>query len=118
MNKPLNAVEININPPEDFKEVGKLNSSRFDHELFHDEEHVVMPIIRVKYFTLPHQGCRWKVFQDNKIMQVIEGVRLNKKEREFLKSVEGANWLLGLAKVGIGSMKTLKIELKKRLSPA
>jgi hypothetical protein len=119
IKKPINAIELNTNAIEDFKEQGqKLNTSRFDHELYKEEDHIVLPMIRIKHIALPHQGSRWKVFEDNKIVCIIEGKNLNKKEREFLKTVSGANWLLGQAKAGIASFTALRAQLKKQLSLA
>lgn len=91
-------------------------SLRVDHELYHDEDHIKFPIIRVKYVALPNNGCKWKVMSDDDVMCVIDGSKINKADRKFLQSVEGVNWLLGKAKVGISSWQWLKKELKKAVA--
>lgn len=105
-------------PADEFKEhMGqKYNTSKFDHDLFHDEEHKVLPIIRVKCIPLPHNGARWKIMKDNNVVQIIEGSKLSKKANKFLLTVEGANWLLTEAKIGISSLKILKKALSLRLA--
>jgi hypothetical protein len=101
---------------EEFKDhSSKYNLSKFDYDLYKDEDNKVEQIVRVKYFGLPNKGDRWKVFQENKIILVIEGNKLTKKEREFLRTVEGATWLLSRAKLGIKSLTSLKIEIKNKL---
>ena len=88
-------------------------SLRVDHELFHDEEHIKFPIVRIKYMSMPNDGCKWKIMSDDNVMCVIEGSKINKADRKFLQTVEGVNWLLGKAKAGISSWQWLKKELKK-----
>jgi hypothetical protein len=46
---------------------------------------------------------------------IIEGSKFSKKEREFLRSVDGISWLLSQAKAGIKSFNSLKTDLKKRI---
>jgi|SRR5271163_322031 len=90
--------------------------SKFDFDLYHEEQDISLPVIRIKRISLPNNGARWKVMENTKVIFIIEGGKLNKKEREFLQSVEGAGWLLSQAKVGIKSINAFKIELKAKLS--
>jgi hypothetical protein len=104
---------------EEFKDHGsKYSLSKFDYDLYKDEDNKVEQVVRVKYFGLPNKGDRWKVMVENKVILVIEGNKLTKKEREFLRSVDGATWLLGQAKLGIKSVASLKMEIKKKLKAA
>jgi hypothetical protein len=89
--------------------------SKFDFDLYHEEDDVALPVIRVKHIALPNKGERWKVFSDNKVLHVIEGQKLTKKQCEFLRSVEGISWLLSRAKAGIKSFNAFKGELKNKL---
>jgi hypothetical protein len=93
----------------------KHNLSKFDYDLFHEEDDKTEKIIRVKHFNLPNNGDRWKIFENNKILHTIEGSKLTKKEKNFLKSVDGAVWLLSKAKSGIKSFNALKTEIKKKV---
>ena len=103
--------------PEDFKDQNlKYNLSKFDHDLYKEEDDIAEKIIRVKRIDLPNGGERWKVFEDNKIIFILEGNKLTKKEKEFLRSVEGVNFLLKQARLGIKSFNALKLEIKSVLN--
>jgi hypothetical protein len=108
-----NASSVAIEPNKDQFQGHAL--SKFDFDLYHEESDVSLPVIRVKRISLPNNGERWKVFSDSKITLVIEGGKLTKKEKEFLRSVEGASWLLVQAKIGIKSLNAFKKELKAKL---
>lgn len=90
--------------------------SKFDYDLYKEDDDVKLPIIRVKYVELPHNGARWKVSSDNKMIFVIEGSKLNKKEKEFLRTINGANFILSCAKLGFTSLNKFRKELKNHLS--
>jgi hypothetical protein len=99
--------------PEDFKDHNlKYNLSKFDYDLYHEEDDVAEKIIRVKRIDLPNKGERWKIYEDNTVIFVLEGTKLTKKEKEFLRSVDGANFLLKQARAGIKSFNALKTEIK------
>lgn len=95
---------------------GKFILSKFEHDLFHDEDNVKLPIIRVKHYALKGNGDRWKVFSDAQLVLVIEGSKLNKKERIFLRSLDGINFVISQQKVGIKSFNSFKIALKEVVS--
>lgn len=95
----------------------KFAISKFEYDLFVEESaNVVEKIIRVKRFAMPNKGEKWKIFHDTKVIFVIEGNKLLKKEREYLQTVNGFNFILAQAKSGIQSLNQFKIELKKTLS--
>jgi hypothetical protein len=98
------------------KELPKHNAARFDYELYNQDDDVSMAVIRVKRIALPNDGERWKLFEGSKIIQVIEGNKLTKKERIFLQSIDGVNFLLDLAKGGERPFNMIKAELKKKLA--
>lgn len=101
---------------EDFKEQNsKFNLSKFDFDLYHEEDNKAETVIRVKRVSMPNKGEKWKVMTDNKVSFVVEGAKLSKKEREFLRTVDGFNFLLAQAKSGIKSFNSLKNEIKKNL---
>ena len=64
-------------------------TSKFEYDLYHDDDHVKHKIIRVKRFSLPNDGERWKLMEDNKVLLIIEGIKLSIKEKEFLRTVDG-----------------------------
>jgi hypothetical protein len=88
--------------------------SKFDHDLYKEEDDVVLPLVRVKLLILPSKGCRWKIFSDNKVVFVLEGSKFLKKECEYLQTLEGFNFILAQAKLGIKSLHNFQVELKKK----
>ena len=57
----------------------------------------------------------WKIFEDNKVMFIVEGAKLTNKEKDFLRTVDGVNFLIAQYKQGIKSFNSLKNEIKKKL---
>jgi hypothetical protein len=107
------------NVPDEVKETFSSHPlSKIEGELYREEDNVKMPFVRVKCITLPHDGARWKVFEDSKVVFVLEGAKLNSKERDFLRTVDGANFLLRRAKTGIKSFNALKKDIKKAVKKA
>lgn len=99
---------------EEFKDQNiKYVLSKFEYDLYHEEDDVQLPVIRVKHFNLPNKGERWKIFSDTKVMFIIEGAKLSNKEREFLRGIDGINFLIRQYKDGIKSFNFLKNEIKK-----
>ena len=93
----------------------KYNLSKFDHDLYHEEDDVSEKVIRVKRLSMPNKGEKWKIFEDNKVMFIVEGTKLTNKEKDFLRTVDGVNFLIEQYKAGIKSFNSLKNEIKKRL---
>lgn len=101
---------------EDFKDRNlKYSFSKFEYDLYHEEDDKAEKVIRVKRFSLPNKGEKWKIFEDNKAMFIVEGTKLNNKEKEFLRTLDGVNFLIAQYKQGIKSFNSLKIEMKKKL---
>jgi hypothetical protein len=99
---------------EDFKEPVKYNHSKYEYDLYHEEEDIALPVIRVKRIVMPNDGEKWKIFHNTVVIFVIEGSKLNKKEKSYLHTPEGFNFILQQAKAEI-TMNSFKIELKKVL---
>lgn len=94
----------------------KSNVNRFDYDLFKEENDIIEPMYRVKHSATPKRGERWKIFKNNEIVVELDGSKLGKKECEFLRSLDGARWLLTNAKTnmdGIKNISKLKMTLKK-----
>lgn len=94
----------------------KFNLNKFELNLFHDEKNIPQKVLRVKRITLPNKGEKWKIFEDNKVVFTVEGSKLNNKEKEFLRTVDGINFLLSQYKEGIKSFNSLKQEIKKKIT--
>jgi hypothetical protein len=87
--------------------------SKFEYDLYHEEDDIPLPIIRVKHFGSPSRGAeRWKVFADNKLVLTVEGSKFNKQERAFLRGLDGINFLISCYKLGIKSFSAIKKEIK------
>lgn len=93
----------------------KYNLSKFDYDLYHEEDDISEKVVRIKRVSLPNKGERWKIMEDNKLVFTVEGTKLTNKEREFLRSIDGVNFLIAQAKSGIKSFNALKSEIKKRI---
>lgn len=93
----------------------KYNLSKFEYDLYHEEDDKAEKVIRVKRVSMPNKGRKWKIFEDNKVMFIVEGTKLNKKEQEFLCTIDGVNFLIAQYKNGIKSFNALKLEIKKKL---
>ncbi len=93
----------------------KYSLSKFEYDLYHEEDDKAEKVIRVKRVSMPNKGEKWKIFEDNKVMFVVEGTKLNNKEKDFLRTVDGVNFLIAQYKEGIKSFNSLKNEIKKKL---
>lgn len=91
----------------------KYNLSKFEYDLYHESDDITFPVIRVKRISLPNKGEKWKIFENNKAMFIVEGSKLSNKEKEFLRTVDGINFLIAQYKQGIKSFNGLKTEIKK-----
>ena len=95
--------------------INKFVLSKTEDELYKDDANIVMPIIRVKHIALPNKGDRWRVFSDDDQVIVVEGSKLTKKERAFLRGLEGSNFVISQVKTGVASFSALKVALKNHL---
>lgn len=105
-------------PPitEEFKDQNsKYNLSRFEYDLYHDEDNITEKTIRVKRVSMPNKGEKWKILEDNKVVFTVEGVKLGKKEKEFLRTIDGVNFLIERQKLGIKSFNSLKNKIKEKI---
>lgn len=114
-NKPSDPATTSS--PEEFKDTNiKYVLSKFEYDLYHEEDDVAEKVLRVKRFSMPNKGEKWKFFEDTKVVFILEGTKLTNKEREFLRTVDGVNFLLKQFKAGIKSFNALKIEIKAALT--
>lgn len=109
--------QSNITPvTEEFKEAGaKHTLSKFEYDLYHEEDDVAEQVIRVKKVSMPNKGEKWKVMIDNKVIFVIESTKISKGEKEYLQTPAGFNFILTQSKLGIKSLNSFRTELKKIL---
>ncbi len=121
MKSEQNSKENLINNSEtastDIKEIvgSKHILSKFEYDLYHEEDDISMPVIRVKRTGMPNKGEKWRIMENNKVILIVDGVKLSKKEREFLRTATGVLFLINQHKQGIRSFNSLKAEIKKIL---
>lgn len=94
----------------------KHNLNKFEYDLYHEEDDISFKVVRVKHISLPNKGDKWKIFEDNKVVNSIDGKKLTNKEKEFLKTTDGIIWLLEMSKLGINSFNSFKKDLKKKIA--
>lgn len=91
----------------------KQNLSKFEYDLYHEEDDIVTQVIRIKRTGSSDRNEKWKIFDNSKVIFTVEGIKISKKEREFLRGIGGINFLIAQAKIGIKSLNKLRVELKK-----
>lgn len=101
---------------EESKDGLKYSLSKFEYDLYHEEDDKTEKVIRVKRVAMPNNGEKWKVMNDNKIVFTIESTKISKKEREYLQTVDGFNFILTQAKIGIKSLNSFRNDLKKHVN--
>lgn len=107
---------VSTSSPDEFKDQNiKYNLSKFEYDLYHEEDNKVEKIIRIKRISVPTGTEKWKIFEDNKVIFVVEGSKLTNKEKEFLRSIDGVNFLISQYKQGIRSINVLKNDIKKKI---
>lgn len=117
MPDPKTTETTSVTPvTEEFKDQNqKYNLSKFEFDLYHEEYDTTEKVIRVKRVNMPNKGEKWKIMEDNKVMFILEGTKLNNKERDFLRTPDGFNFLIAQYKLGIKSFNALKVIIKKKL---
>jgi hypothetical protein len=103
--------------PEEFKDPAlKSNVSKFDYDLYKEEDNIAEKVIRVKRSPMPNKGEKWRIMEDNKVVFTIESTKLTRAQRAYLQTVEGFTFLLSQAKIGIKSFHAFKLALKSMLT--
>ena len=101
---------------QEVKDSSSLVKSKFDYELFNEEfAAIVHPCAQVKRVGLPNKGEKWKFFENSKQFFVLEGTKLTKKEREFLRTVEGIQLLLKCGKHGVKNFTQIHKIIKQAI---
>lgn len=102
----------------EFKEkesIAKYVSSKFDYDLYHEEDHKKFTVIRLKYvFDKKNKTEKWKFFENTKNTASISKELLNDEEVKFIQTPEGFNYCINLYKSGVKTESAIieKIKLK------
>lgn len=77
----------------EFKEVessGKYLSSRYDYDLYTEEDNKKMPMVRIqRYFVKKSSEEKWKFYENTKKTMEIDSSQLTDKEKDFIRSAAG-----------------------------
>ena len=91
------------------------NNLRTDVELFKEEEwedgKKNNTVIRIKR-TARAKSESWKILENNKLAILIDGKRFTNKEKEFLRTADGFNYLINGYKQGWRSINKFKQNLQ------
>mgnify|MGYP007049879613 CR=1 FL=1 len=86
----------------EFKEtesVGKYISSKFDYDLYNDEDNKKMPIVRIqRFFNKKTQDESWRFFENSKKTIEIFANSFDEKELNFIRSPNGILFCLKIYK--------------------
>lgn len=101
---------------EDNKEHGnKHNVSKYEYDLYHDEDNIPGRVIQVKRVGNLKKGEKWKILQDGKSLLTIDGEELTSKEKSFLYTVDGVVFLMNFFKKGEPTLSAVKKGIKNAL---
>lgn len=101
----------------DFKEGAKLILSKNDAELYDETKATPAPVIRIRRTNTASKGERWKVMRDEELLFIIEGNKISKREREYLRTVSGVSFVTSQVKTNnISTVSKLRISLKEELN--
>lgn len=99
----------------ELKGVLNKHENKHEYDLYHEEDDVVLPLFRVK--KLVHGNSeKWKVFSNDKVIFTIESTNLTKAQQDFLRTVEGFNFLMNLCKTKVPTVQTLRKQLRDLLT--
>lgn len=88
-------------------------TSNQNNDLFDEDSHIAHKVLRVKRVSLPQHGENWEVLEDNRVVLTLKGVRLTKREKSILYTIEGIKLLMDEYKSGNKSIAKIKRLLKE-----
>lgn len=101
---------------DEFKEQNiKYTLSKQEDDLYNEEDDIANKVIRVKRVGQINKGEKWKIIDGEELLLVIEGIKMTKKEKIFLRSVDGINFLIRECRKGAKSFNAIKILIKKEI---
>jgi hypothetical protein len=92
----------------------KIILSKSDDDLFDEEKHIAEKSYRVKRISYG-KNEKWRIYENNKVMLTIDGTKISKKEREYLRTTNGFSFIIKQVKSGIKSVNKIRTSLKQIL---
>lgn len=93
--------------------IGKTIIGHNDFDLFDDTLDKVERVIIIRRTGSVDRNEKWKILQDNKLVLTISADKLSNKQKEFLRTPQGFNFLISQFKNEVKSFNKIKMELKK-----
>src|SRR5260221_6728679 len=90
------------------------SSLRGEHEFYKEEEDIAYKMITVRRTNLK-RGEDWEISEDKKVVLILKGPRFSNKEKNYMRTVDGMNFIISGYKKGLDSVSKFKTELKKVL---
>lgn len=103
----------------EFKEketIAKYVSSKFDYDLYHEEDDKKFPVIRIKFaYDKKTKLTKLKFFENTKNVINIDFSDLNETEIKFVQSVEGINFCLNQYKSGFKTKDKILEKIRSKV---
>ncbi len=109
------SLDYNLDQGQGDQHYSPLKLSKQDFELFDEDKNIPANIIRVKHSGSVDRNEKWRIFSNEMLIFTIDGKKISKKERKFLRGLDGINYLILEAKQGFKSFHDLRTKLKKHL---
>lgn len=74
----------------DTESTGKYLSSRYDYDLYNEEDNKKMPMVRIqRHYVKKTSEEKWKFYENTKKIMEIDSLELTDKEKDFLRTPNG-----------------------------
>lgn len=100
---------------DDEKKMNNFSILKQNDNLFDDNDYVAHQLLTVKRVNLPGNEEEWEVINNNRIVFILPGARLTKKEKNVMRTVVGFRILINEFKSGNRSINKIKNILKKAI---
>ena len=98
---------------EDYKDIApKFGISKFEDDLYHEENNIVEKVIRVKHITMPNKDEKWKVIINEKVIFTMDSEKIGEEKTNYFNTIEGFNFIINTVKKGKITIKDFMLELK------
>jgi hypothetical protein len=87
-----------------------------ENEFFDEEKQKnKADVFQIKFVSSKKHGDAWNICLNNRVLVEIKAYRLNKKEKKFIESPNGASYILKCAKDGLRSVTDLKQKIADKI---
>lgn len=82
-----------------------------DNDLFDEKKNIKERLITIRHLRLAKKKEDWLILENNKVALRLKDYRLSKNEKNFLRSIEGFQFLIAQWKAGVKSVSGLKRQM-------